>query len=162
MRYKFELKWGFLFIVMFLLWMVFEKAMGWHGEKIEDQYIYTNLFAIPAILVYVFAFLDKKKNGHKSMQWKHGFFFGIGMTIVATILSPLSQWIVSELISPEYFPNVIHYVVEHEKMTQEAAEAFFNINNFMIQSTVGTFVMGIITSAIVALFIRKKTPEILG
>ena len=59
---KIELKWAFIFILTMLLWMLFEKSMGWHDEKIADHATYTNFFAIPAILVYVFALLDKKRN----------------------------------------------------------------------------------------------------
>ncbi len=162
MKFKLEIKWGIIFIGMSLLWMFFEKAMGWHSVRIEDQAIYTNLFAIPAILVYVLAFQDKRKRDAGPMQWKHGFFFGLGMTIVITLFSPLSQWIVSELISPEYFPNVINYVVSQGEMTQEAAEDYFSLSNYIVQSTVFALLMGIVTSAVVALFIRKKTPEILG
>lgn len=162
MRYKFEIKWGLIFFGVALLWMVFEKAMGWHGPKIEQQPNYTNLFAIVAIAVSVFAFLDKRKNTKGSMSWKHGFFFGMGITIFVTILSPLSQWIVSELISPEYFPNVISYVVEHNQMSQADAEAYFSLKNYIFQSTLWAFIMGAITSALVALFIRKKMPEVLG
>lgn len=159
MKFKLEVKWGILFVLMSLLWMLFEKAMGWHGANIEDQRYFTNLFAIPAIAVYILAFRDRRKSEAGPMQWKHGFLFGLGMTIVITLFSPLSQWIVSEIISPEYFPNVIDYVVSHGEMTQEAAEDYFSLSNYIIQSTVFALLMGLITSAIVALFIRKKHPK---
>lgn len=162
MKFKFEIKWGLIFTVIALLWMVFEKAMGWHGPKISLHPIYTNFFAIVAILVYVFAFLDKRKNDNRPMQWKHGFFFGVGIAIVVTILNPLSQWLISTIISPEYFPNAIQYAVENEKLSQEEAEAYFNLKNYILQGTFGGLIMGSVTAAIVAIFIQKKTPEILG
>lgn len=162
MKYRLEIKWGIVFTVALLLWMVFEKAMGWHGPKIEVHAIYTNFFAVLAVLIYVLAFLDKRKNDIGPMRWKQGFFFGLGITIVVTLLSPLSQWIISKLITPEYFSNVIAFVVENGKMTLEEAEAYFSLKNYIIQSTVGALLMGIVTSAIVALFIQKKHPEMLG
>ena len=162
MSYKLELKWGIIFTLALLLWIVFEKAMGWHSSKIEFHAIYTNLFAIVAIAIYVLALIDKRRKTSGSMRWKQGFLFGIGITMVVTLLSPLSQWIISEIITPEYFPNVIAYVVENDKMTQEEAEVYFSLKNYIVQSTVGALLMGIITSAIVALFIQKRHPEILG
>jgi len=59
--------------------------------------------------------------------------------------------------TPEYFPNVIAHAVEtgyHESL--EAAEAYFNLENYMKQSVIGALAMGVITSAVVALFVRSK------
>ena len=162
MSYRLEIKWGIIFSLALLLWMVFEKAMGWHSTKIEVHAIYTNFFAVVAIAIYVFALFDKRRKMLGSMRWKQGFFFGMRITIVITLLSPLSQWIISEIITPEYFPNVIAYVVENGKMTLEEAEAYFSLKNYIIQSTAGALLMGLVTSAIVALFIQKRHPEMLG
>lgn len=162
MKFKFEIKWGVLFTLFALLWMAFEKAMGWHDTHIDQHATYTNFFAFIAILVYVLAFLDKRKNVKGQMKWKHGFFFGLGIAVVVAILSPLSQWIVSAFISPDYFQNAIEYAVGNGKMTQIDAEAYFNLESYMVQASIGALVMGAVTSAIVALFIRKKTSEYLG
>jgi hypothetical protein len=42
-------------------------------------------------------------------------------------------------------------------MTQEAAESYFNIRSYIIQGIVGAPVMGIVTSAVVAFFVKSKT-----
>jgi hypothetical protein len=57
---KIEIKWGVLFILVGLIWMVFEKTMGWHDAYIDKQATYTNFIAPIAIAIYVFALLDKK------------------------------------------------------------------------------------------------------
>jgi hypothetical protein len=59
---KIELKWAFIFTIMSLLWMALEKVTGLHDVNIEQHYIYTNLYAIPAIVIYVLALKDKKHN----------------------------------------------------------------------------------------------------
>lgn len=41
-------------------------------------------------------------------------------------------------------------------MTQEAAESYFNLKSYIQQVLVGTAVMGIVTTAIVALFTIRK------
>ena len=156
---RIELKWAMIFVAMSLLWMVLEKAVGLHSTHIGKHMYLTNLFAIPAILVYVLALKDKKKNFYKGqMSYKQGFVSGLIITVIVTLLAPLTQWITSTVITPEYFPNVIAYSVDtgfYE--TVEEAEAYFNLKNYMVQSTIGALVMGIVTSAVVALFVRSKS-----
>lgn len=155
---KIEIKWALIFILSMLAWMFFEKSMGWHDEKIADHATYTNFFAIPAILVYVFALLDKKKNFYSGvMSYKQGVISGLIITVIVTVLSPLAQYITSTIITPDYFPNVIEYAVSSGKMTQADAEAYFNINSYMIQSVIGALVMGLVTSLIVAIFVKSKS-----
>jgi len=152
-----EIKWGILFAVIQLLWMLGERLAGLHDENIEFHAKITNFFALVAIAVYVVALLDKRKNSyHGSMTWKQGFFTGLIITAVVTILTPLTQYITSAVISPQHFENMIAYTVETEKMTQEAAEAYFNMKSYIVQSIIFAPVVGIVTSAIVAIFTRKK------
>ncbi len=156
-KYMIEIKWGVLFAMMNLLWMMLEKSMGLHDEFIEKHANYTNLVAIPAIILYVIALLDKRKNDYNGvMTFKQGFISGLIITLVVTLLSPLTQYITSMYITPEYFNNVINYTVENGMLTKEAAEKQFNLNSYIIQGLLFAPVMGIVTSLIVALFTQKK------
>lgn len=143
---------------MTLSWMVLEKVSGLHGKYIDYQYYLTNLFAIPAIAVMVLALKDKKRNFFNGyMSYLNGLITGIILSIFIAILSPFTQWIITYVISPEYFPNVIKRSVELGLYKSVAdAEAFFNYKNFAIQSAIGALVMGILTTAIAMIFIRTK------
>jgi hypothetical protein len=152
------LKWSLIFVTAALAWMVFEKAMGWHGEHIARHPVMTNFFALVAVTVFVFALWDKRKSLGGVMTWKEGFLAGLWVSLGVALLSPLSQWLTHAVISPDYFPNVIEYAVESGKATREEAESFFNLRSYMIQSAIGGLVMGAITSAVVALFVRRKSP----
>ncbi len=158
-KYKIEIKWAFIFIAVSLLWMLLEKLSGLHSTHIDKHYYLTNLFAIPAVWIFVLALQDKKKNFYNGlMNFKQGFISGLIITLIVAIFSPVTQWIITYIISPEYFPNVIEHSLEtgyHE--TREEAEAFFSYKNFALQSTIGAMVMGIVTSLIVSLFVRTKT-----
>lgn len=55
-----------------------------------------------------------------------------------------------------YHDNMIRYAVESGLQTQEEAESYFNLQSYMIQSIIATPVMRLATSAIVAIFTRKK------
>jgi hypothetical protein len=152
-----EIKWGVIFTVISLLWVVFEKAMGWHDLYIDKHAIYTNFFGIIAVLVFFLALRDKKRSFYnEEMTWRQGFVAGLIVTIVVTVLAPLSQFITSTYITPDYFNNVIAYSVERNVMNQEQAEAYFNLKSYIIQATFGALVLGVVTSAAIAWFLKTK------
>lgn len=156
-NFKIEFKWAITFIIAQLAWMYLEKATGLHDEHVAKHLIYTNLFAVIAISVYILALRDKKIhffNG--TMSWKQGFISGIVISAIIAGLSPLSQYIISTYITPDYFENIIAYSVENGKMTSENAQAYFNLKSYMMQSASGALAMGVVTAAIVAIFLKSK------
>ncbi|MFY8128071.1 MAG: DUF4199 domain-containing protein [Chitinophagaceae bacterium] len=153
-----EIKWAIIFSLVGLLWIALEKFSGLHGKYIDYQIYLTNLFAIPAIIVMVLALKDKKNtffNGQ--MTYLQGLVSGIILSIFIALLSPLTQWITTYVITPEFFPNAIKRSVElgYFKTTGEA-EANFNFKNYAIMGTISALVMGIITTAIAMIFLRSK------
>ena len=156
-KYKIEIKWAIIFLLMGLVWMVLEKAFGFHDVHIDKHPIYTNLVAIPAIAIFVFALLDKRKNYYNgSMTYLQSLVSGIIISVIIAVFSPLTQYLISTFITPDYFANAIKYSVEKGGSTQEKAEAFFNLKNYMMQAAFGGLIMGLITSAIVSIFVKKK------
>ena len=134
-----------------------EKALGWHDEHIADHPTYTNFFAFVAIAIYVFALQDKKKNFYQGqMTFKQGFMSGVVISLIVGLLTPLSQYITSTIITPDYFTNAINYSVESGNVTQQEAEDYFNLQTYIIQATIFAPIVGIITSAIVAFFVKSK------
>lgn len=85
------------------------------------------------------------------------FFSGMMITGVVFLLSPVTLWISVNFISPNFFSNMIKYVSKNAIMTKESATQYFNFRNYVIQSGLAAFVMGTLTSAIVAYFLKKKT-----
>lgn len=156
-KYKTEIKWGVIFTVVMLLWMVFERLMGWHGENIEQHATMSIIFAVLAIAIYVFALLDKRNNDLGGrMTWSQGFASGFWITLVVVVLSPLAQYITHTVISPDFFSNMRDYAVESGNMTREQAESYFSMRNYLMQSAVGALGLGVVTSAVVAIFTKKK------
>lgn len=152
-----EIKWGILFGIIGLIWMVLEKSMGLHDELIEKHATYTYFFAILAVAVYVIGLLDKRKNYYKGvMNWKQGFVSGLIITVVVVIVSPLTSYITHTYITPDYLTNMQEYAINTGKMTEEVAEKYFSLNSYILQSAVFGLIAGVITSAIAALFVRKK------
>ncbi len=155
---KTEIKWAVIFSIMTLLWMFLEKLIGLHSTHIDKHMYLTNLYAIPAILIYVLALKDKKKNiyGGK-LTYKKGLISGIILTLIITIITPLTQWITSYIITPEYFHNVIKYSLETGYYNSlEEAEAFFNYKNYAIQGFIWALALGLVTTLLVMIFLRSK------
>jgi hypothetical protein len=157
-NFSIEIKWALIFSAVTLLWMTGEKLAGLHDKYIDYHLYLTNLFAIPAIIMMVLALQEKKKKAYSGrMTYKQGLISGIIISAIIALLGPVTQWITSYVITPEYFPNVIKRSVElgYYKTTEEAA-ANFNYTNYAIQSTIGALMMGILTTAIAMIFIRSK------
>lgn len=155
---KIEIKWAVFFAIMTLSWMLLEKLSGLHGKHIDYHLYLTNLFAVPAIWFMVLELKDKKKNFYNGrMTYMQGLVSGIILSLIIAVLSPLTQWIISYVITPEYFPNVIKRSVElgYYKTTAEA-QAHFNYKSYAISSTIFAFVFGVVTTAVVMLFLCKK------
>ena len=155
---KIEVKWALIFSAVGLLWMVLEKASGLHSTYLDYHMYLTNLFAIPAIWMMVASLRDKNKNYYNGeMSYKSGLLSGIILSAFIAILSPLTQYITSYIISPEYFPNVIKRSVEIGYYSTTAkAEAQFNFKNYAIQGSIFAFIIGVLTTAIAMIFIRTK------
>jgi len=156
-KYSIDIKWGFIFIAVTLLWMLLERLLGFHNQHIDKHAIVTNFFFLPAIAVYIYGLLDKRRNFYDGeMTYLQGLYAGLIITIVVSIFAPLTQYITSKIISPDYFTNVIKYSIESGKMTQIQAEQYFNLKSYITQTTIFTPIMGIATSVVVAIFTRGK------
>ena len=156
-RYVTEIKWALAFVAMQLIWMFLERLLGFHSVRIGAHAIVTNFIAIPSIAVYVLALREKRiKDYTGTMSWVQGLVSGLIITLIVTILSPLVQVIVSRVVTPVYFANAADYAVSQGKMTVDEAARYFSLPNYIVQGLIGTPIMGAITSAVVAVFVKKK------
>ncbi len=157
-NYQIEIKWAILFVLMSLLWMLSEKMLGLHSTHIDKHALYTNFIAIPAIAIYVFALLEKRKLFYQGkMTYLQGFVSGVLISLIVMVFSPLTQYITFEWITPQYFTNAIDFVVREKKMTQEEAANFYTLQSYIVQGLMGAPIMGLMTTAIVAIFTKKSS-----
>lgn len=157
-KIKIEIKWALIFSLMTLAWIFIEKIAGLHSENIDLHPYLTNIFAVPAIIVMVLALKDKKKNFYNgSMTYMQGLISGVILSAFISILSPLTQWIITNVISPDFFKNMIDFTLDlGYYKTQEDAEAYFNYENYAKQSAIGAFVMGVITTSVTMILLQTK------
>jgi len=156
-NYSVELKWVVIFVFVQLTWFVGEKFLGLHSENIANHALYTNLFAIPTLLLYYSALAEKKRTAFGGvMTWKEAFKSGMAITLGIAITSPIVQLIFHFGISPEYFDNAIGYAVENNLSTQADAMRYFALTNYLIISSVSSFFLGLVVSLITALVVSSK------
>ncbi len=155
-----EIKWALIFVVVSMLWMLGERLAGLHSTHIDKHSVLTNLFAVPAILIYYLAIRDKKLNYyHGKMRFMPGLWSGIYLSLIVTLFVPITQYITSVIITPEYFPNAIAYTVNSGQMNQIEAEKYFSLSNYIFRSMISAPILGVVTSAFVTIFIRTKPGE---
>lgn len=157
MKFKTEIKYALGFFIMTLSWMAMERLLGLHSTHIDKHATYTNLYAIPSVVIYILALREKRSYYNGIMSYGQAFKSGLIMTLFITLMSPVSQYITSVYITPHFFENAINYAVSNGKLTQEAAVAEFNLNNYLMYSVIGAPVMGIVTTAIVSIFAKRNS-----
>lgn len=156
-KVKIELKWTGIYFLLILVWMFLERISGLHDEHIALHPLVTMFFLIPAIAVYVLAIRDKKRQLGGRLTYKEGLISGLILTLGITILSPVAQWVISYVITPDFFTNAISASVELGYYSNTAeAEAYFNFENYLKQSVQGSLMFGVIKSLIIPLFLRSK------
>lgn len=159
-NYIIEIRWAFIFTVAAILWAGIEKLFGMHDSNIGTQPIFSLLFGIPAIAIYFLALLEKKQKVFKGhMSWKEGTVSGIILSLFVAVLSPIAQWAIFTLISPEFFAKAIKFYTEKHTMTEARALEMFNVQAYMKKGITEALSMGVITSALVALFVKSKNPK---
>ena len=95
-KYTIEIKWALIFVLMMIVWMFAEKIAGLHGSNIDQHALYSNFIAIPAIAIYVLAFLEKRKKDFNGfMSYGQGFITGLKISAIVALLSPVVQLLIT-------------------------------------------------------------------
>jgi hypothetical protein len=156
-KFRLEIKWGLVFAAMVAVWMGMEKAVGLHDRHIDKHMYYTSLILLPAVAVYLLALLDVRKSRYGgAMTYGQGFRYGLGLTVVIAILSPLNQALVSFVLSPAYFENAIRLSVDKGFLDLETARNKFTFGSYLVQGIIGALMTGAAMAAILSAFTRGK------
>ena len=143
-------------MVISLAWKGMENRMGLHGPRIDEQARYTYIFGGVALLLYILALRDKRDNFYNGfMSWQQGFVSGVIISVIIALFSPLSQLIVHKIIAPSYFRNAIEHGVSRGG-NEEFLIQYFSLRTKIIQSFMESLSLGIVASAAVAYFVRKR------
>lgn len=149
--------WGMVFLTVTITWIFIEKWMGWHSERIAERALYTIIYDVLFFGIFLGAFLNQtKRDLDFRTEWRNRVRFGLGLTLIVTALSPLVQFTWHRWISPEFFPNVIKLLVDNGIMSREDAITEFNLRSYIRQNLIGTFLLGLLCTSLLSIFIRKR------
>lgn len=151
-----SVKWGILFSLTSLLWNIMEYVAGYHTVHIDQHQIVSMFFMIPAIALMTLGMREQKKKAGGVITYGQSFMSGLFISMVVAVLSAPVQWIFFTFINPSFFETFIAHTVNNGSMNADAAAAYFNLKNYIVQGMGGAIVMGTVTSAIVALFLKSR------
>ncbi|MBC7440123.1 MAG: DUF4199 domain-containing protein [Flavobacterium sp.] len=156
-NFSIEIKWALRFTLLTLAWAIGEKSIGLHDKYIENYAMCSLLFIFPTFLFYYLALAEKKKYFfHNQMVWKQGFVSAIVISFIIALLNPIAQFVVYKSITPHFFENIIAYKIKNTAMSLKTAQDIFNLKSYILQTTFSGLSYGIITGAIISLFVRTK------
>lgn len=151
-KLRIEIKWVIIYHLLGLLWVYFEHAMELDQYNVELHILFTNLYIIPSIIIFCLAFMDKRNNYYMHhMSFKEVIFFGLSMTAMITLLTPITQSINSLFITPEFFDRAIDHFVAENEMTSTQAKAYFTLNNYIKVSMQGAFKLFLILTTLITI-----------
>lgn len=152
-----ELKWAALITAFSCIWAAFEHALGYHKD-FSNIIVTAFFYYIILTFLWAIAFIDKKKSLGKNAVWefKNAFKFGLFLTGIIALLSPIAQYIMYETISPDYFNNIIEYQFSKGRQTRESLELIHNMNFSIRQGVMNALSLGVIYSALYAWVFKTK------
>lgn len=153
-----ELKWAAFITIFSCLWAALEKALGYH-EDFSNILVITFIYYVLLTFLWAFAFIDKKRSLGKGADWPFtkAFKFGLFVTGLLTILNPISQYIIYQSISPDYFENVIKYQLSKGNQTRADLEMIHNMEFAIRQGIMNVLSLGVIFAALYAWVFKTKT-----
>lgn len=152
-----ELKWAAIITAFSCVWAALENALGYH-EDFSNILTTSFIYYIILTFMWAVAYIDKKKSLGKDAVWefKHAFKFGLFVTGITALLSPIAQYIIYENISPNYFNNIIDYHFEKGKETLEILQQRYNIDFMVSLSVRDALSFGVIYSAMYSWVFKTK------
>lgn len=155
-EYRTEIKWGLIITLSSLLWALLERSLGYHTTKIASHSIFSYLYILILIGLYYVALKEKKKTGSHKMDWRQGMISGIIIGLVVMVLAPVTQAIIHQFISPDYFNNAIEQAINAGYVAPDDAPKYFNLSSYMMQSMIIPMPFGAFVSSVIASFLKEK------
>jgi hypothetical protein len=153
---KTEIKFGLLFSAAQLFWLLFEYIFGLQTTFKNLHPVISNFFAVPAIVIMVYAILAKRTELGGEITFFKALLAGVLVSVVVAVISPLVILIFHYLINPHFFTDFQNYSIKMGKMQPQEAKDYFNLKSYILQGIFGALMMGTVTSLVVAAVIKKK------
>jgi len=159
---RIETRYAVLISLLMLLWLAVEFMIGLHDSYIQYHPYVTLLAIFIPIICSRMAIMEKTEMLNGKISFKQAFTTGFLIAFFAAVLAIPSQVIFHKLINPDFFDSMIAYAgkraeglnMDRAKAVEEA-KMYFNLTSYIIQSGLGTLVIGTLISLFMAW--RMKT-----
>lgn len=161
---KVEIKYALIISVSMFLWLCGEYAVGLHDRYVMFHPIVTNFAFIIPIVGFVLALREKKQTRYGGqMNYGQGIRTGLIITAVTALLSPLGIFLFLKYVNQQFFDAMIMMAkiramqggVDIDQATA-AAQTYFSLESYILQSFIGSLVLGSLLAVLIAYFIRTR------
>lgn len=153
-KFEIEFKWALYFTGFNLLWLSFEKLLGWHDAHIQQHAFYSLLIVFPMIAFFVFSLKEKREKYFKDKAtWQQLFLSAGVLSLIIAGISPATIFYMNKFLSPQFVDLAIEsYVASNGKL--EIATNFNSIEAYIKNAILFNVSTGIVIGAGVAHFLK--------
>jgi hypothetical protein len=159
-QFSIEFRWAFTFLLAQTLWIMLEKTLGFHDEKIQFQPLFSMLFVFVLLIIYVISLREKKAKAYNgNMTWREGFVSGLMLTLIIALFTTMTEYTKHHVISPYFLENMKALILKENKMSAENANQFFTFSNTLSQSIFYTISIGVVITSTISWIIKSKETD---
>lgn len=156
---KLELKWVTIIFVVHIVWHIFERVLGFYGDRSAyEEFAGFGFLLVYSLLMLLAIFNLKSRNGGL-LNRRQGFLSGLFISLIMVVLSPLMVAILAFGIQPDYFNIMIANALENgEYQAYEAAALEYSYWGVVKLYMAGYLLVGSLSGAFWS-FLLHKMPE---
>ena len=168
MNFKSEIQTGILLSVSLFLWLLLEFFLGFHTTRIDYHPFITWLsIVIPIAGIYWSMKVKRDREYAGKISFVQALKSGFVVTVIMSLLGPIMVFVYVSVINPLFFSTMLAHskvmieglnisVVDKEKMIEESTRNF-STSSYVIQSFIGSLIMGAVLSLLTAALMKRNT-----
>ena len=168
MNFKSEIRTGILLSVGLFLWLMLEFFLGFHTTRIDyHPFINWLSIVIPIAGIYWSMKVKRDREYAGKISFVQALKSGFVVTAIMSLLGPIMVFVYVSAINPLFFSTMLAHskvmieglnisIVDKEKMIEESTRNF-STSSYLIQSFIGSLIMGTVLSLLTAALMKRNT-----
>lgn len=166
--YLIEIRYAFFISAVTFIWLMLEYLLGFQDEYVSYHSLVSKL-ALVIPIAFTFAALRQKREEYYDgvISFRQAFQSGALIAIICALLMIPIQYVFHYMINPRFFDVMIEESIKDgikngKNLTEarQQAEAYYNITAYVIQSVIGTLVIGFLLAAILGWGVKRSEAEL--
>ncbi len=149
--------WGGIYALLMMIWPLLESILGFHDRWIEYHVLFTSVKYLPALFIFYRSLISARlRQTERSFPYSKAFIAGLRTTVCASVFTPIAMAVSLQFLTPDFLTTMETFMVQEQWMTAEAAANYFQFSTYMIQWSVATPAVGLMLTAIAAVFAMRQ------